>query len=141
MKYKISKTIDADYYIAGFSAETQRLLQQVRSTIIKAAPDAEEVMSYQMPAYKYHSIIFYLTGYKNHIGFYPMISDTAVFKEKLAVFNKSKGAIHFTFDRSMPLQLISRIVTFRTKENLTKEMLNATHQRITSLNNLSLRRS
>jgi uncharacterized protein YdhG (YjbR/CyaY superfamily) len=141
MKYKISKTIDPDHYISGFSAEMQRLLLQVRTTIIKAAPDAEEVMRYQMPAYKYHGMLVYFAGYKNNIGFYPMISDTVMFKEELAIFNKSKGAIQFRLDIPLPLQLISRIVTFRMKENLTKEMLKATHQRITSLNNLSLRRS
>ena len=139
MKKNACMARDVDQYIAAFPAEVQRLLQQIRATIIKAAPEATEVLSYQIPAYRYHGILVYFAAYKTHIGFYPMTSDTALFKDELAEFNKSKGAVQFPFEQDMPLQLISRIVTFRMKENLMKEMLKARHQRITTLSYSSFR--
>lgn len=120
MKYNTSKTIDVDDYIAGFPAEMQRLLQQVKATIIKAAPDAQEVISYQMPAYKYHDMLVYFAGYKNHIGFYPTASGIATFKQEISFFNNSKSAGQFPIERLMPLELVTKIVVFRTNENVKK---------------------
>jgi len=71
MKSATTKVNDIDKYIAGFPEETQKLLDQMRATIVKAAPGAEEVISYQMPAYKFHGMLVFFAGYKNHIGFYP----------------------------------------------------------------------
>lgn len=111
---------DIDDYISAFPDHTQQLLQQVRSTIRKAAPGAEEVISYQMPAYKYKGILVYFAGYKKHIGFYPTGSAIQRFKEELSVFKGAKGSVQFPLDKPLPLALIAEMVSFRMKENEQK---------------------
>lgn len=112
-----TKAIDVDKYIAGFPKDTQNLLTQLRETIIKAAPGADEVISYQMPAYKYCGMLVYFAGYKNHIGFYPTASGIEAFKKELSVYKGAKGSVQFPLDKPLPLQLITKIVKFRMKEN------------------------
>lgn len=111
---------NVDIYIAGFPAETRKFLGQIRETILKAAPGAEEIISYQMPAYKLDGILVYFAGYKNHIGFYPTNSGIENFKKELADYKSSKGAVQFPLDRPMPLDLIRQIVLFRVAENEEK---------------------
>lgn len=118
MKTEPATTVDA--YIAGFPGSTRELLEQMRATIIKAAPKAEEVISYQMPAYKYEGMLVYFAGYKNHIGFYPTGSGILAFKKELAAYKGSKGAVQFPLDKKLPLALIAKMVKFRIKENLDK---------------------
>jgi uncharacterized protein YdhG (YjbR/CyaY superfamily) len=122
-------TNDIDNYIAGFPGDTQKRLEQLRATIIKAAPGAEEVISYQMPAYKYHGMLVFFAGYKNHIGFYPGASGIATFKKELSVFKGAKGSVQFPLDKPLPLQLITRIVAFRVKENLKRKEAKAKKQK------------
>ena len=112
--------VDVNHYIAGFPEETQKYLDEIRATIIKAAPGAEEVISYQMPAYKYHGMLVYFAGYKNHIGFYPTASGIENFKEALSGYKTSKGAVQFPLGTPLPLKLITKIVAFKVKENLKK---------------------
>lgn len=112
---------NVDRYIMDFPKETQALLEQMRNTIKKAAPKAEEVISYQMPAYKYHGMLVYFAGYKKHIGFYPGASGVKTFKKELSVYKGAKGSVQFPLDKALPLGLISKIVKFRLKENLEKE--------------------
>ena len=112
---------EMDKYIAGFPKETQEALQQVRTTIKKAAPDAEEVISYKMPAYKYHGILVYFAGYKNHIGLYPTASGIKNFQKELSVFKNAKGSVQFPLDKKLPLALIAKIVKLRVKENLQRQ--------------------
>ncbi len=116
-----NKPKDIDEYIASFPKETQILLEKVRSTIRKSAPTAEEVISYSMPAFKLYGILVYFAGCKNHIGFYPTGSGTEVFKEEIAGFKSSKGAIQFPYDQPIPFELISKIVEFRVQQNLEKK--------------------
>ncbi len=111
---------DADAYIAGFPASTQQLLQQVRTAIKKAAPGAEEVISYGMPAYKKDGMLVFFAGYNKHIGFYPTPSGIVNFKKELAGYTCSKGAIQFPIDQPMPLKLVTAIVKFRLAENKEK---------------------
>lgn len=120
MKTNTDKINDIDKYVTGFPADTQKLLQQLRSTITKAAPDAEEVISYQMPAYKYHGMLVYFAAYENHIGFYPTPSGIEKFEKELSAFKRAKGSVQFPIDKPLPLQLISKIVAFRVKENLER---------------------
>ena len=94
-------------------------------TIRKAAPDAEEVISYQMPAYKCQGMLVYFAGYKNHIGFYPGAAGVAAFKEELSVYKNAKGSVQFPIDKLLPLKLIAEIVTFRVKENAAKAAMKA----------------
>lgn len=118
MKTQTGKPNSVAGYIHGFPKDTQKLLEQLRATIIKAAPAAEEIISYQMPAYKYNGMLVYFAGYKNHIGFYPGASGIKNFKEDIAVYKNSKGAVQFPLDKPLPLKLITKIVKFRVKENL-----------------------
>jgi len=121
MKTKATPASDVDMYIAGFPEATQKLLQKLRASIRKAATGAEETISYQMPAYKYHGMLVYFAAYKNHIGFYPTSSPMKVFKARLTNYKTSKGAIQFPISETIPLALIKDIVKFRIKENLEKE--------------------
>jgi uncharacterized protein YdhG (YjbR/CyaY superfamily) len=110
-----------DEYIEQFPANVQAILQKLRATINKTAPAAEETISYQMPAFKYHGMLVYFAGFKNHIGFYPTSSPIKVFKDRLTDYKTSKGAIQFPLDKAIPLTLVKDIVKFRIKENLEKE--------------------
>lgn len=114
------KPDNVDQYIANFPEETQVLLQQVRETIKEAAPEAEECISYSMPAYKLHGILVYFAGYKNHIGFYSLPAGNKAFQKELSVYKTGKGSIQFPIDQAMPLSLISQMVKFRVAENLEK---------------------
>lgn len=109
-----------DEYIAGFSLPIQSLLEKLRATIKEAAPGATEKLSYRMPAFDQNGILVYFAAYKNHIGFYPTSSPVVKFRDELAGYEFSKGAIRFPIDKPLPLDLISRIVKFRLKENLEK---------------------
>lgn len=120
----IPKNIDE--YIANFPLPVQNKLVELRATIKKAAPEADEKMSYRMPAFNLKGILVYFAAYKNHIGFYPTSSGVYAFKKELAGYKTSKGAIQFPVDKQLPLDLITRIVIFRMNENLQKAELRAT---------------
>jgi uncharacterized protein YdhG (YjbR/CyaY superfamily) len=109
-----------DEYIATFPENIQALLESVRATINAAAPDAEERISYQMPAFVLHGNLVYFAAWKNHIGFYPASSGIAAFQDELAIYQGAKGSLRFPIDQPLPLDLISRIVQFRVTENLNK---------------------
>ncbi len=117
---------NTDEYIQQFPPEVQALLQKLRGAIKAAAPKAEEVISYQMPAYNYHGMLVYFAAYKNHIGFYPTGSGIEAFKKELSVYKGSKGAVQFPIDKPLPLALIKQIVKFRVQVNLEKEQLKKT---------------
>ena len=110
-----------DEYIAGFPNDVQEILEKIRMTIRKAAPDAEETISYKLPAFnlKGHYLV-YFAAYKNHIGFYAAPRGNAEFKEELSVYEAGKGTLQFPLDKPIPFDLISKIVKFRVKENLDK---------------------
>ena len=109
-----------DEYIATFPADIQAILETMRATIKAAAPEAEERISYQMPAFAQHGVLVYFAAAKHHIGFYPTGSGVAAFQEELAAYEGSKGAVRFPLDQSLPVDLITRIVQFRVAENLAK---------------------
>jgi len=115
-----TKPTNVNEYIVSFPKATQTLLKQIRATIKKAAPDAEEIISYQMPAYKYNGPLVYFAGYKNHIGFYPTPQGITAFKKELSVYKGSKGAVQFPLDEKLPLDLITKIVKYRVKQNSEK---------------------
>ena len=120
-----SELIEVELYIAGFPANTQNHLKLLRSIIREAAPAAEELISYQMPAYKYYGMLTYFAGYKNHIGFYPGASGITNFKNEITQYKSAKGSVQFPLDQPLPVELIKKIVTFRVKENLAKAELKA----------------
>ncbi len=107
-----------DEYIAMFPAETQRLLAELRATIRAAAPKAQEKISYRMPTFAQAGNLVHFAAHKEHIGFYPAPSGIEAFRDELAPYESSKGAVRFPIDRPLPLDLIRRIVEFRVAENL-----------------------
>lgn len=109
-----------DEYICLFPKDVQASLETLRQTIRKAAPKAEEVIGYQMPAFKQNSVLVYFAAFKNHIGFYPTSSGIEAFKKEISKYKNSKGAVQFPIDKKLPLGLITKIVKFRVKEDLAK---------------------
>lgn len=109
-----------DEYIASFPDGVQAILQQIRTTIQQAAPEAEETISYQMPTFKLHGNLVHFAGYKQHIGLYPTPSGIEQFKEELANYKGAKGSVQFPLDQPMPLDLIRRVTEFRVQENQAK---------------------
>jgi uncharacterized protein YdhG (YjbR/CyaY superfamily) len=115
-----------DEYIASKPEAAQRVLERVRSTIRKAAPEAEEVISYKIPAYKLHGLpVLYLAGWKQHYSLYPCTSRlVAAFKDDLAPYEvNNKGTIRFPLSQPVPVKLIERIAKFRAKEVAKKSRL------------------
>jgi uncharacterized protein YdhG (YjbR/CyaY superfamily) len=109
-----------DEYIETQPANVRAALKMLRHTIKKAAPEAEEVISYQMPAFKFHGILVYFAVFKNHFSFFPTSSAIKSFNEKLKSYECSKGTIKFPLDKPIPVRLVAEIVKFRVKENLEK---------------------
>ena len=109
-----------DDYIAGFPKDVQNLLQQLRATIKKAAPKAEEKIAYGIPTFTLNGNLVHFGGYKNHIGFYPAPSGLEAFKKELGPYLTGKGTAQFPLDKPLPLDLITQIVKFRVMKNLEK---------------------
>lgn len=116
---------NVDDYIDNFPKPTQLLLEQMRTTIRKAAPKAEEKISYGMPGYLLEGMLVYFAGYKGHIGFYPMPSAIHEFKKELSAYKSTKGGIQFPLDERLPVGLVTKIVKFRIRENKEKAKLKA----------------
>ena len=116
----IPKPANIDEYIGGFSNDVQEILEKIRMTIQKAAPDAKEKISYSMPAFEQNGIVVYFAAYKNHIGLYALPSGHSEFKEALSKYKSGKGSVQFPLNQPMPFDLITKIVKFRVQENLEK---------------------
>lgn len=109
-------------YILMQPENIQPALQKLRQTIKAAAPDAEEVISYGMPAFKWKGMLVGFACAKNHVGFYPWNSTTVDnFKDELKGYDTSKGTIRFAINKPIPITLIKKIVKSRMKENLLKK--------------------
>jgi uncharacterized protein YdhG (YjbR/CyaY superfamily) len=109
-----------DEYIAGFSPEVQTILEQVRSTIRKAAPVAEETISYQIPTFNLHGPLVHFAAFKSHIGFYPPVKGDARLEKAVSGWAGEKGNLRFPIDQPIPYSLIARIVKLRVKQNMAK---------------------
>jgi len=116
----MNKPKDVDEYIASFAPDIQQKLSALRSAIKAAAPDAQEVISYGMPAYKQNGMLVYYAAHTRHIGLYPMSACIAHFEKELVDFTCSKGTVQLPFDRPMPLELITRMVEYNISANLLK---------------------
>ena len=113
------KTIDE--YISACPKDVQEILEQVRATIRKAAPEAQETIDYQMPTFKLKgSNLVHFAAHKKHIGFYPTPSGIEKFKDEISMYEWAKGSVQFPLDKPIPYDLISRIVEFRVEENLER---------------------
>lgn len=119
-----SKFHTIDEYLATLSGEKKVLLEQLRNIIQEAAPEAEEVISYNMPAFRQDGMLVYFMAHKNHIGFYPgNKAVNEIFKAELKSFKTSKGTIQLPVNKALPKRLIQRIVKFRVNENIEKANL------------------
>lgn len=109
-----------DQYIAGFSDPAKLALEQLRATIKNVAPEAQEAIKYGMPAFVWHGNLVFFAAFKSHIGFYGVPTGNPAFANDFLPYKTGKGSIQFPLTKPMPLALISRIVTFRMKENERK---------------------
>lgn len=105
-------------YIKMFQKDVQEKLQALRKTIKKAAPSAEETISYGIPTFDLGGHLVHFAAYKEHIGFYPTSSGIRAFKKELSIYETSKGTVQFPIDKPLPLALVARIVKFRVAENI-----------------------
>jgi uncharacterized protein YdhG (YjbR/CyaY superfamily) len=109
-----------DEYIAAAPPEVQPILKKVRTTISAAAPEAEELISYRMPAFRLQGILVYFAAFKAHIGFYPPVSGDASLEKALSPYAGPKGNLKFPLDQPMPYDLIKRIVLLRVKQDRSR---------------------
>jgi len=114
------KPLNIDEYIGAFPNDIQEILEKIRMTIQKAAPDVKEKISYAMPAFEQNGIVVYFAAFKNHIGLYALPTGHEAFKEELSPYKSGKGSVQFPFNKPIPYDLITKIVKFRVKENLEK---------------------
>lgn len=121
MRTKQTAPKDIDEYIAGFPNDVQEILEKIRMTIRRAAPDAEETISYQVPTFTLKGkYLVYFAAYKKHVGLYPAPRGIEKFKKELSVYEGGKGTVRFPFDKPIPFDLISKIVKFRVEKNLER---------------------
>jgi uncharacterized protein YdhG (YjbR/CyaY superfamily) len=120
MTHKTNPVNTVDDYIITFSTSVQAKLEKLRKVIKAAAPDAVEMISYQMPSYKYLGVLVYFAAYENHIGFYPTASGIEAFQKEISAYKWSKGAVQFPIDQPLPFDLITKMVKFRVKKNSEK---------------------
>jgi uncharacterized protein YdhG (YjbR/CyaY superfamily) len=119
---KTIKPTSIDEYISAFPDDVQKKLQEVREAIQQAAPNAKEVISYSMPAFKMKGILVYFAAFSQHIGFYPTASGIAAFQDEISIYKNAKGSVQFPLNKPIPLSLIRKIVKFRVKEDYEKYM-------------------
>jgi len=113
-----------DEYIARFPPEVQVLLERIRATVRKAAPGAQEVISYQIPAFTLNGALVYFAAFKNHIGFYPPVRGNASLERAISPYAGEKGNLRFPLDHPIPYHLIERIVKHRVRQNSAKAAAN-----------------
>jgi Uncharacterized conserved protein len=112
------KTVDQ--YLSAFPSNTKVLLKKMRETVKEVAPQAEELISYNMPAFRWNGMLVWYAAFKQHIGFYPTPSAIKTFAQELRQYKTSKGAIQFPIDEPIPTNLVKKIVKLRMKQNLEK---------------------
>ncbi len=112
--------VSVDEYIEGFSPEVQAILQKIRQTVRAAAPQAQEVISYKIPALKQNGILVYFAAFKNHISLYPPVTGDIPIQKAIAPYTGEKGNLRFPFDKPIPYDLITRITAMRVKQDAAK---------------------
>lgn len=120
MNMEKAKFKTVEEYFSVQPEHTRALLEELRKTIKKTAPKAEEVISYNIPAFKQEGLLVYYAAFDKHIGFYPTPSGIKAFKKELSAYKGAKGSVQFPLDEPLPLSLISKIVKYRVKENTGK---------------------
>jgi uncharacterized protein YdhG (YjbR/CyaY superfamily) len=113
------KVTTIDEYIKTVPKDVQSALQGIRQTIRKAAPEAVETISYQMPAFKLNGrFLVSFAAWKHHVGMYPIPAGTAAFQKKISEYKAAKSTVQFPLDKPVPYDLLTKLVTFRVKEVL-----------------------
>ncbi|HEY5773888.1 MAG TPA: DUF1801 domain-containing protein [Chitinophagaceae bacterium] len=112
-----------DEYIALAEPKVKKALKDIRKAIRTTAPNAEEVISYQIPGYKYHGMLVFFAAWKDHISLYPAPWSADSLKKEMSVYKGSKGTIKFPIGEPMPLALIKKMVKYRVKENEARAVL------------------
>ncbi len=102
-----------DHYISEQPLAVQPLLEKIRTTIREVAPEATEVISYQIPTFKMKKNLVHFAAFKNHIGFYPGAEAIVAFEKELGSYKTSKGAIQFPIENPLPLAIITKITQYR----------------------------
>jgi uncharacterized protein YdhG (YjbR/CyaY superfamily) len=120
-KMKAYSTVDE--YIELAEPKVKKALKDIRRAIKTTAPNAEEVISYQIPGYKYHGMLVFFAAWKDHISLYPAPWGAESLKKEMSVYEGSKGTIKFPIDKPMPLTLIKKMVKYRVKENEARAAL------------------
>jgi uncharacterized protein YdhG (YjbR/CyaY superfamily) len=110
-----------DEYIAAFPPTVQTILQKIRATIRRAAPNAEETISYRMPTFTLHGVLVHFAAFKAHVGFYPPVRGDHELMKQISLYAGEKGNLRFPLDKPIPYALISKIVKLRVRQNLEKE--------------------
>jgi len=109
---------DVDAYIAAADPTVQPILKEIRGIIRETAPEAEEVISYRMPAFKQKGMLIFYAAFTHHIGIYPPVKGDAALEAELKPYAGPKGNLKFPLNKIMPYDLIRRVVQFRLKQNL-----------------------
>ena len=117
---KMPTASSVDEYIGRYPANVQSALKKMRKTIRAAAPEAEEVISYSIPGYKYHGMLVFFAAWKDHISLYPAPWGAKALQKEMSAYEGSKGTIKFPMDKALPLSLIGKMVKYRVKENLER---------------------
>ena len=121
---KVPATIDE--YIASAAPAARPLLKEIRRVVRASAPEAEELISYRMPAFKQHGILVYFAAFKHHIGVFPPVSGDAKLEQAVAPYAGPKGNLRFPMDRPFPYALLRRIVKLKLKQNLARATAKST---------------
>jgi uncharacterized protein YdhG (YjbR/CyaY superfamily) len=112
-----------DRYIASQPENLQAILGMIRQTIKQAVPEATELISYGMPAFKFHGIVAWYAPFKNHYSLFIRPVVMKAFTEELKSYKLSKSAVRMPLDHPVPVELISRITRYSAELNLAKEQL------------------
>lgn len=121
MKTSRPQFTSVDQYIGSFPNDVQKVLMQLRKTIRKELPDAEEVISYNIPTYKMNGkYVIYFAGFAHHVSLYPLLTVPAAFRKKLAPYLSGRGTVRFSLDEPLPMNLVKDIVTLNLKANLQR---------------------
>lgn len=121
----MQKPENTDEYIAGFPEEIQKMLSQIREAIHNAAPNAEEVISYGMPALKLNgTYLLYFSGYKKHVSLYPAPAGDTAFEKELEPYRSGKGTIRFALNKPLPFELLYKIVKYSIKAHHERAEMN-----------------
>jgi uncharacterized protein YdhG (YjbR/CyaY superfamily) len=110
-----------DEYIAVSPTSIRDVLEKIRQAIKESAPEAEEAISYGIPAFRLGDReLVYFAAWKNHVGFYPTPSGAEAFKKELSLYKQGKGSVQFPLDKPIPYDLVKKIVRYKVKENIEK---------------------